>query len=172
MRSHSLLQIFPTQGSNPVLLHCKQILYHPGHQESQGWGGSVSSPHSGCRARAAKVLSWPTLCDPMDCTRQDPLSMEFSRQEYWSGLPFPFPGGPEGLLAIPWATRGLFIKGLHIAHCLAGTWKRTREGYLERCPGYTTVAQDLGQTAFESLKSHLPKNRTFWKNSVVSSLLL
>ena len=23
---------------------------------------------------------------------QDPLSMEFSRQEYWSGLPFPTPG--------------------------------------------------------------------------------
>ena len=33
-----------------------------------------------------------TLCDPMDCvdcTQQAPLSMEFSRQEYWSGLPFP-----------------------------------------------------------------------------------
>ena len=26
---HALLQgIFPTQGSNPGLLHCKQILYH------------------------------------------------------------------------------------------------------------------------------------------------
>ena len=24
--------------------------------------------------------------------RQAPLSMEFFRQEYWSGLPFPFPG--------------------------------------------------------------------------------
>ena len=24
--------------------------------------------------------------------QQDPLSIEFSRQEYWSGLPFPFPG--------------------------------------------------------------------------------
>ena len=23
---------------------------------------------------------------------QDPLSMEFSKEEYWSGLPFPFPG--------------------------------------------------------------------------------
>ena len=23
---------------------------------------------------------------------QDPLSMEFSRQEYWTGLPFPTPG--------------------------------------------------------------------------------
>ena len=29
--------------------------------------------------------SCPTLCNPMD------LSMEFSRQEYWSGLPFPSP---------------------------------------------------------------------------------
>ena len=28
--------------------------------------------------------SWPTLCDPMDCTHQASLSMEFSRQEYWS----------------------------------------------------------------------------------------
>ena len=34
--------------------------------------------------------SCPTLCDPMDCT-QAPLSMGFSRQEYWSGLPFPSP---------------------------------------------------------------------------------
>ena len=33
--------------------------------------------------------AWPTPCDPMDCSPQDPLSMEFSRQEYWSGLPFP-----------------------------------------------------------------------------------
>ena len=29
--------------------------------------------------------SCQTLCDPMDC-------VEFSRQEYWSGLPFPSPG--------------------------------------------------------------------------------
>ena len=28
----------------------------------------------------------------MDCNPQAPLSMEFSRQEYWSGLPFPTPG--------------------------------------------------------------------------------
>ena len=31
--SHSLLQgIFPTWGSNPGLLHCRQILYHLSHQ--------------------------------------------------------------------------------------------------------------------------------------------
>ena len=27
---------------------------------------------------------------------QAPLSMKFSRQEYWSGLPFPFPGNLRG----------------------------------------------------------------------------
>ena len=32
--SYSLLQgIFPTQGLNPSLLHCKQILYHLSHQD-------------------------------------------------------------------------------------------------------------------------------------------
>ena len=49
-----------------------------------------------------KVLlaqSCPTLCDPMVCSLpgsfvhgESPLSMGFSRQECWSGLPFPFPG--------------------------------------------------------------------------------
>ena len=34
--------------------------------------------------------SCPTLCDPVDY--QAPLSVGFSRQEYWSGLPFPSPG--------------------------------------------------------------------------------
>ena len=35
VRCHALLQgIFPTQGSNPGLLHCKWILYHLSHQGS------------------------------------------------------------------------------------------------------------------------------------------
>ena len=33
----------------------------------------------------------PTLFDPMDCVHQATLSMGFPRQEYWRGLPFPFP---------------------------------------------------------------------------------
>ena len=33
--------------------------------------------------------SGPTLCSLMDCSLPDPLSAEFSRQEYWNGLPFP-----------------------------------------------------------------------------------
>ena len=33
-----------------------------------------------------------TLCDPVDSTRQASLSIEFSRQEDWSGQPVPSPG--------------------------------------------------------------------------------
>ena len=36
--------------------------------------------------------SCPTLCHPMDCSRQAPLSLGFSRQQYWTGFPFPSPG--------------------------------------------------------------------------------
>ena len=42
-------------------------------------------------AAAAKSLQLcPTLCDPID-GHQAPLSLGFSRQDCWSGLPFPFP---------------------------------------------------------------------------------
>ena len=36
--------------------------------------------------------SCPTRATPWTVAHQAPLSMEFSRQEYWSGLPFPSPG--------------------------------------------------------------------------------
>ena len=36
--------------------------------------------------------SCPTLVTPWTVACQALLSMEFSRQEYWSGLPFPSPG--------------------------------------------------------------------------------
>ena len=36
--------------------------------------------------------SCPILATPWTVARQAPLSMGFSGQEYWSGLPFPSPG--------------------------------------------------------------------------------
>ena len=44
-----------------------------------------------CCVLSHSVVS-DALCSPMNCTYQAPLSMEFSRQEYWSALPFPSPG--------------------------------------------------------------------------------
>ena len=50
--------------------------------------------HSICKAQCAKLLQlclfetlWMVAC-------QAPLSLGFSRQEYWSGLPYPPPGDP------------------------------------------------------------------------------
>ena len=43
-------------------------------------------------ARMLSCFSCVWLCNPMDVARQAPLSMGFSRQEYWSGLPCPPPG--------------------------------------------------------------------------------
>ena len=44
------------------------------------------------KSESEVTQSCPTLCDPMDVAHQVPPSMGFSRQEYWNGLPFPFPG--------------------------------------------------------------------------------
>ena len=38
------------------------------------------------------VQSYLTLCDPVDCSPLGSSVHRISRQEYWSGLPFPPPG--------------------------------------------------------------------------------
>ena len=42
-------------------------------------------------AAAKSFQSCLTLCDPIDPAHQAPPSLGFSRQEHWSGLPFPSP---------------------------------------------------------------------------------
>ena len=69
------------------------------------------------------VFSYVQLfATPWTVTCQDLLSMEFSRQEYWRGLPFPTPGDlsdpgnePESLVS-PALTGGFLF-----CHC--ATWK-------------------------------------------------
>ena len=60
------------------------------------------------------VSAQSTLTTPKTVPHQAPLAMECSRQEYWSGLPFPSPGdlpcpGTEtGSVASPELARGFF----------------------------------------------------------------
>ena len=46
--------------------------------------------------RITRVLSRVRLCSLLDVAHQAPLSIGFSRQEYWSGWPFLPPGGLPG----------------------------------------------------------------------------
>ena len=54
--SRSLLQgIFPTQGSNPGLLHCRQILYHLSHQ------GRLRCCSRGASKALSELFVWPLI---------------------------------------------------------------------------------------------------------------
>ena len=100
----------------------------------------------------------PTLCDPWTVAHQAPLSMEFSRQEYWSGLPFPSPGdllnpGVELMpLVSPAIAGGFFtteLPGKSLQSTLkevsksdegralqsdVNSWRRVETGWLEKLP--------------------------------------
>ena len=52
----------------------------------------ILSRHSDSDSDSEVAQSCPALCDPMTVANQAPPSMAFSRQEYWSGFPFPSPG--------------------------------------------------------------------------------
>ena len=69
-----------------------------------GQGGDREEETSHCALKSLRkyfnievkvsvAQSCPTLCNSTTVAGQDPLSMGFSRQELWSGLPFPCPGG-------------------------------------------------------------------------------
>ena len=68
---------------------------------SMGWGKFLSQKElevtrQGVLQRAAAATAkslqlCPTLCDPIDGSLPGSPSLGFSRQEYWSGLPFPSP---------------------------------------------------------------------------------
>ena len=53
--------------------------------------GAVLSLEDAAVATAKSIQSCPTLCDPLYSSHQAPPSLGFSRQEHWSGLPFPPP---------------------------------------------------------------------------------
>ena len=58
----------------------------------QPWNNKTVTPwkKSYDQFAAAKSLQpCPTLCDPIDGSHQAPLSLGFSRQEHWSGVPLP-----------------------------------------------------------------------------------
>ena len=69
----------------------EETFHEGGHTDSKEAHEKTFNIISHC-ACVLVTQSCPTLCDPWTVACQAPLSMEFSRQEYWSGLPCPSPG--------------------------------------------------------------------------------
>ena len=87
----SFSRSFPTQESNPGLLHCRQILYPLSYERSPVVG--IREYQLQCKVKVLVPQSCPTLCNPMGCVAcQAPLSMGFPRQEYWRAESFHSPG--------------------------------------------------------------------------------
>ena len=82
-----LLPEVPSASKPPISSGCAELypILSPSFliSKSSGWRD--------CHCRCLATESCLTLCDSLMAARQAPLSMEFPRQEYWSGLPFPSP---------------------------------------------------------------------------------
>ena len=69
-----------------------------------------------------------TPCDPMDSSCQAPLSMRFSRKDYWNGLPcppsgnLPNPGIEHESLTLPALAGRFFTTSTWEASLNPGTW--------------------------------------------------
>ena len=90
--------------------------------------------HNNCvcvRSVYVCAQSCPTLVAPGMVAHQAPLPMEFSRQEYWSGVPFPTPrdlpntGIELASLAFPALVGGFFTSG--------ATWEAHHHHESNRC---------------------------------------
>ena len=80
--------VHPQVSWNPLeIFHVQAKVRVPGSR-ALPLKGAQSAPWSAC-------VSCSVMSDslrPVDSSHQAPLSMGFSRREYWSGLPFPSPG--------------------------------------------------------------------------------
>ena len=136
---------------NPCPIFCKSMTF---------WGNWIRPVRLRCQTSAGEekwqlshrgsvqprafvhAESNPTLCDTLNyIAHQAPLSMGFSRQEYWSGLLFPLPGNlpnpgiypasPEFLvhcrwILYHWATWEAFvIYRKQLCQTIIARWGRT-----------------------------------------------
>ena len=67
-----------------------KIMQSENHEISKGKKKSFNDMHACMHARSLQCV--PLFVTPWTVAHQVPLSMGFSRQEYWSGLPCPPPG--------------------------------------------------------------------------------
>ena len=83
-------------------------------------------PFQGSGSGDLVTKSCPTLVTPWTVALQAPLSVEFSRQEYYSRFPFPFPGD------LPCPGIKLESPALQVVSCITGrflTNRATREAH-------------------------------------------
>ena len=105
MGCHFLLQgVFPTQGLNPGLLHCRQTLYHLSPQGSSQLYGGVNSN------LLQEVLYHPQVyCTQSPCPCGSPLLIRTSSGDAQTQFCLSLCGVPGS-----WCAQGLFMPSEHL----------------------------------------------------------
>ena len=124
--SLSLLQgIFPTQGSNPGLPHCRRILYHLSHQGSPGILEWAAYPFSSGSA-------WPRNWTRVSCTAGGFFTNRATRE-------VPQKAKSEGKIhEVCW----LWKKSTHV-YIQTGRKIKTQYTLFSKLPHYGTLENDL-----------------------------
>ena len=84
---------------------------------------------------------------PRTVALQAPLSMRFSRQEYWSGLTFPLPGHLSDPGIEPASLRSLALAGGFLT--ISTTWETNK--CIHVCDIYIYPKMDLGLSELQEL---------------------
>ena len=146
VKKHQLEAILFISSTYILQSHSKNWIRWILNHFSEGYRGSGScepwSQHF-CQSTNTKIMFYVCFClkTPLNIISrfssvwlfatlgtvawQAPLSMEFSRQEYWSGLPFPSPGGSSQLRDQTWVTySSCIISGFFLTTELPGRPQR------------------------------------------------
>ena len=95
MRASNKNQFLPDRNlidpSSPLSTSLLDKTHHHWMTELQAMAAEVFAAWQSAAAAAKSLQSCPTLCDPIDGSPPGSPSLGFSRQEHWSGLPFPSP---------------------------------------------------------------------------------
>ena len=130
----------------------------------------------------AVTQSCPTLCSPVDCSHLAPLSIEFFRQECWSGLPFSSPRDlshpgiePAYLVSLSrwilyhcssWETHiCLYMMMQFICHWMRPFWETYKYNNFAEWQEY------LVQLCFKDENFNIISRKWKWSRSVVSDSL-
>ena len=122
--------------------------------------------------------SYPTVI-PRTVAHQAPLCMRFSRQEYWSGLPWLSPGdlldsGIEPMFLMSPALGGRFFTTcatweapFHQYHFMA----KHSDGFSSKCYSHTSSSFKCSSKAFSSQYSKITSSR-FTKTFILKKIIL
>ena len=111
--------------------------------------------HTGCSARLPSSL----FATPQTVAHQAPLSLGFSRQEYWNGLPFPLPGalpisGTEPMSPVSPALVGRFFTTTPPGKPIAAYTEPRSMAYGVN-PTHRTTAQGQGKRMTQGMSRRL-----------------